>query len=1693
MSGEWSRAGQLDNSLAVEYSGKKIATNVSFKKDPRSAQLTGSLTTPYEGMESFAIDVNHNGQSLNSFKTSAKLTTSRSNLRELTGTVEVTAPHRNDVKVRAEVGLPSGLITSTYSHSSRQPGELQGTLEITTPYRGHERMGVVYSHSSRQQGELQGSLVVTTPYRGYERTSVAYNHAASRSGIRASGSVETSARGYERMSFTLNHVGSANQFETSGTITTPFREAPQIDYTIRHQGSSIKDFNTGITLAYAGKRIEVVSAFKMTTVNYQESNYEGSLKITSPCPYIKDFLATGSHNRKPVVKTGALAVTLNGEKKVDFDYSYTTGGSRNVNINFRDPFPVATNMVVGDSSSSAEVNWDTSDVTKKVRFDFSYKDVETATTTERSISFKTAIPQRTIGFGFGYTKSGDAFTNHGELLWNADSRPDFTYDIQGTRSLRRDLQTYDGSFKIASAIINIDSGFSHRSQPGRKYTTEITLQTVEKLTIKNDLTFTTDSDFTHTLTAQHPKFKRDVSLVTTVKNGNSFTTALNYEQQSVTLEGRLLDESRQGNPKYSGFLHLTHPNSMTDVQIGGEAYSDGEKCVLNLKSQYQTTRDRQMQNAELRAEINRIRKELSVELSSPLDTIKLSAVNRDRTNQQGVCRYDITVSNKQATYKLSSDMSAADRSVNLQLYTNNDDYIQLFAQFFSSTQASVELSRMSRGQKQSDARASLSMSEDRMLKGYAFMRPGLMREFRAYINQVSNDPSASRYFSSNLERFRRVASDEMYLKSTYLQQAVEPIGKALEYISDEINTKMHHLSMAGNNAYRQNEFYMKDIHQTMLRHYDDWNRRMQYKMADMRREYERNSQIAGQKWKEFCDWVAQSCRDVNEATKQRAVMLQQYTEESMRPVVQWFNAAGERMSRFELSDIAEPLSRWIQTVRAYLERAVSQLDARLENFYNNPDVIKAKEYFLRTLEENKWLYQPLGLEQQVNEFIQKARSTTWPMIRTQIHQAFEEKFKWSKNRLTSSPRTGEYSFEVYVPFDAPDAPTIRRLSVPMTVLSNLRGTLADYMPDSNFNLLDTISAYRPSSDVADWVPPFKTHASLTGPQHYVTFDRKLYDFAGESCSYLLARDFVDKTFSVIVNYDRAVRGQSVKKSLQVIADGKQIEIFPDGKITIDGRRTELPTQVERTTISRLGSSVHVDNERGLKIVCDLPHDHCTVSLAGWYYGKTAGLFGTYDNEDVNDFTSIQNRVVDKPEALAESWTVGAKCRAVNLAGTTPMIDENTRRFKVCSRYFRELTSPLRACFRRVDPDLYLDMCMSDVPRDDNSLQGQEDICRVAAAYVHECNMQEVPLRLPNQCVSCEVPFTTDKFYEGEEKRVSDSAVPMTADVVFLIQHAPCNKDLLTKIRDFATSMDNALKAEGLKSNQYAVVGYGGKGHLAQPRVRTMDGQVFNTAQKIPIALNGFDLEATQVPDAMAALRFVARLPFRAGASKTVILVPCDSCEERTTRYSEIQRLLLQRDIHLHMLIQEMIKLKSKSPKTEYIFGVDESTVYTSKDVAGSELAGEPDLRKYIRLPKDLCVALTQDADGSVFSARQWIDSRPLIQKKFSDVLVRAVARKSKPTACQICECVADDHGSGVSQCSSCTPRSALYSLMPNFYGEDFTDDEEKIVAPSGGGPKPQARPVVPGKGPVRKPPRVPIPKRDPPPPRRVVVPQVKQE
>lgn len=122
-------------------------------------------------------------------------------------------------------------------------------------------------------------------------------------------------------------------------------------------------------------------------------------------------------------------------------------------------------------------------------------------------------------------------------------------------------------------------------------------------------------------------------------------------------------------------------------------------------------------------------------------------------------------------------------------------------------------------------------------------------------------------------------------------------------------------------------------------------------------------------------------------------------------------------------------------------------------------------------------------------------------------------------------------------------------------------------------------------------------AVVAGSQHFMTFDKRFFEFSGE-CSYLLARDFIDGEFTVMVNYD-TVKGQITKKSITVGSKGHKAEIFSDARVIVDDVRTEMPIEFDGTSIRRLENSIRLDNAKGLTVICDLIHDRCTVNVTGW--------------------------------------------------------------------------------------------------------------------------------------------------------------------------------------------------------------------------------------------------------------------------------------------------------------------------------------------------------------------------------------------------------------------------------------------------------------------------------------------------------------
>ena len=107
---------------------------------------------------------------------------------------------------------------------------------------------------------------------------------------------------------------------------------------------------------------------------------------------------------------------------------------------------------------------------------------------------------------------------------------------------------------------------------------------------------------------------QDITL-STEATSEGFKTTLAYGRQIWTLEGAVRDESRYPRVAYSSLVRLSSPTSFIDVQLTSNAAEDAETTSRGFGLKYLTSRDRQLKTLALKSEINRLRKELKLEVN----------------------------------------------------------------------------------------------------------------------------------------------------------------------------------------------------------------------------------------------------------------------------------------------------------------------------------------------------------------------------------------------------------------------------------------------------------------------------------------------------------------------------------------------------------------------------------------------------------------------------------------------------------------------------------------------------------------------------------------------------------------------------------------------------------------------------------------------------------------------------------------------------------------------------------------------------------------------------------------------------------------------------------------------------------------------------------------------------------------------
>jgi C8 domain len=153
-------------------------------------------------------------------------------------------------------------------------------------------------------------------------------------------------------------------------------------------------------------------------------------------------------------------------------------------------------------------------------------------------------------------------------------------------------------------------------------------------------------------------------------------------------------------------------------------------------------------------------------------------------------------------------------------------------------------------------------------------------------------------------------------------------------------------------------------------------------------------------------------------------------------------------------------------------------------------------------------------------------------------------------------------------------------------------------------------------------------------------------------------------------------------------------------------------------------------------------DLCTFDVSGWYFGKTAGVLGTLNNEMYDDHMTANNQFATSQGQFVNSWSLPLpECQQKISETDMEYVRKNVdlKVANLCSTYFSNPLSYFEACFSVVDPQPFYDMCLDlGVNQGHNFLPdghpADMGACTVAISYMEACLMESIALRVPDTCV-----------------------------------------------------------------------------------------------------------------------------------------------------------------------------------------------------------------------------------------------------------------------------------------------------------------------------------------------------------------------
>ncbi|XP_069040703.1 IgGFc-binding protein-like [Lepisosteus oculatus] len=279
------------------------------------------------------------------------------------------------------------------------------------------------------------------------------------------------------------------------------------------------------------------------------------------------------------------------------------------------------------------------------------------------------------------------------------------------------------------------------------------------------------------------------------------------------------------------------------------------------------------------------------------------------------------------------------------------------------------------------------------------------------------------------------------------------------------------------------------------------------------------------------------------------------------------------------------------------------------------------------------------------------------------------------------------------------------------------------------------------------------NCSVQAGRHFLTFDRRAYDFWG-SCSYWLVR--ICSQNSQLVPFEiRLSEGScgnrlsnDVDLSIKVYKTLISISKASPLKVQVNGSQVFLPfTWNSQVVIYPSPWSVMVETDFGLRVAL-YQSSTWVVFLPRTYGSVVCGLCGNANGNPSDDFLMPTGQLAVSAQEFSSSWQVDKVpgCETVCSSGTRQCRVEEQQLFRrelYCGVLLNDM-GPFGRCTRILDPQPYLRSCIADTC----AYGGHHSaLCSSIAAYVAACQAAEIPVRQWRRDTFCGAACPDNSHYE----------------------------------------------------------------------------------------------------------------------------------------------------------------------------------------------------------------------------------------------------------------------------------------------------------------------------------------------------------